>query len=123
MPTLKKITYQGFHAFTGEVLYVIIENRCTFCGITPDTTSTVSTAENIIKAIIETENLQGKLVEIFDLLTPVTENHLQPGEFEYLRIVPYMNNDCFMGAEAARLPKSDCPKEIQQLFARQINAE
>ncbi|MFH1291782.1 MAG: hypothetical protein ABIH87_01110 [bacterium] len=112
MSEIKRLRYRGFGRAVGEVLYVIIADRCTFTGVTK-TTSTINVAEHIVEAIARAECMTVEDLKFFDLQT-----HLgyckKPGEFEYDHL-KFDQGICNPSWEPV-----ECPPEIRQLFADQI---
>jgi len=94
------------------VLYVIIDDRCTFTGIT-QTTSTINVAERIVEAIARAEGVTIEVLKFFDLQTHLGYGK-RPGEFEYDRL------SFDQGLYDPSWQPAECPSEIRQLFANQI---
>jgi hypothetical protein len=117
MPELKSITYKGFRGADGEVLYVIADGRCTYCGITPGSTSTINAAERVISAIVNAEGLFPSDVEFYDIQTRAQYEYKKPGSYDFTRVIPVVVDG---EIRDATFLNADCPDQIKRLFENQI---
>jgi len=115
MTNIRRTTYRGFNGQEGEVLYVIIDGRCTFTTTSLDTTSSINAAERITLAICADEACNEWQLDFFDLQTRLGYDSKDAGHYDYDQVV--------LGQGICGNPEwipTPLPDEIRQLFAAQI---
>ncbi|MFA6391869.1 MAG: hypothetical protein WCW66_03925 [Patescibacteria group bacterium] len=137
--SLKKIAYPKTIPHLGPEAYVAyaIMARCVvFSGLTPNTTSTVNAAENIIMAICRAEGMEPNKFAFFDLQTSQTYGRFEPGEFELslleFNYIPHFCGAVYKGSDGSVTIGTSGPiqvmswepfpysPEVVKLFAEQI---
>jgi len=71
----------------GQVLYVIIDNKCIFTALGYDFTSTINGCESIVEEIARLKGCSIHDLEFYDLQTHVMYDSKVPGKFEIDNIV------------------------------------
>lgn len=109
---LKKALYKLVTRKNGEVVYLIIKNKCIFSGITwPG--STINYAEDIIKVILEQERLNLGSIKFYDLQTHLGYSRKEPGEFDFDYLKLDIRKDTFYVSAWAT---EKCPDGIKEIF-------
>lgn len=118
MAELKNARYRGFGstATDGDVMYVIENKKCVYCGVTPSATSTINAAERIIVAIAKQEGVSPQSLSFFDLQARSGYSHIKQNEF-YFDEVRFSGND---NPENISWHPAPCPTEILKLFRQYI---
>ncbi len=112
---MKKTKYRsvGCDPLYGEIVYAFFGKKCIFCGITPDATSTINAAEEIIEAITAKEKIDPFWKTFYDLQTH-RRYQKDPGEYEFDRLTLKWTEDDQVFADG--WSPEECPPDVLQAF-------